>query len=160
VIGYQDLFPVCSFDGAHSSHAAKRSNVYIEDASIFNVVVTPTFQRVASKSDLREGGLLAVQIDSKRIVLSMVEGKVYAMNAVCSHKGAPLEEGTLMGYDLKCPWHFALFDVRNGKVSARTVWATDLESYPVQVDQTTGDILINVSSSAGSADSAKERSAT
>jgi nitrite reductase/ring-hydroxylating ferredoxin subunit len=90
----------------------------------------------------------------------MVEGKVYAMNAVCSHKGAPLEEGTLMGYDLKCPWHFALFDVRNGKVSARTVWATDLESYPVQVDQTTGDILINVSSSAGSADSAKERSAT
>ena len=46
-----------------------------------------------------------------------------------------------------------------GKVSARTVWATDLESYPVQVDQTTGDILINVSS-AGSADSAKESGAT
>lgn len=117
------------------------------------MVETPTFQKVANKGDLREGGLLGVQIDSKRIVLAMVEGNVYAMNAVCSHKGAPLEEGTLMGYDLKCPWHFALFDVRTGKVSARTVWATDLESYPVQVDQTTGDILINVSS-AGSADSA------
>jgi nitrite reductase/ring-hydroxylating ferredoxin subunit len=137
----------------------KTSNAYIEDASIFNMVETPTFQKVANKSDLREGGLLGVQIDSKRIVLAMVEGKVYAMNAICSHKGAPLEEGTLMGYDLKCPWHFALFDVRTGKVSARTVWATDLESYPVQVDQTTGDILINVSS-AGSADSAKESGAT
>jgi glycine betaine catabolism B len=135
------------------------SNVYIEDASIFNMVETPTFQKVANKSDLREGGLLGVQIDSKRIVLAMVEGNVYAMNAVCSHKGGPLEEGTLMEYDLKCPWHFALFDVRTGKVSARTVWATDLESYPVQVDQTTGDILINVSS-AGSADSAKESGAT
>jgi nitrite reductase/ring-hydroxylating ferredoxin subunit len=55
----------------------------------------------------------------------MVEGKVYAMNAVCTHKGAPLEEGTPLGYDLKCPWHFALFDIRNGKVSARTVWAKD-----------------------------------
>jgi nitrite reductase/ring-hydroxylating ferredoxin subunit len=122
----------------------KRSNAYVEDASIFNMVETPGFQKVANKSDLREGGLLGVQIDSKRIVLSMVEGKVYAMNAVCTHKGAPLEEGTLLDYDLKCPWHFALFDIRNGKVSARTVWAKDLESYPVQVDQTTGDILINV----------------
>jgi nitrite reductase/ring-hydroxylating ferredoxin subunit len=122
----------------------KRSNAYVEDASIFNMVETPGFQKVANKSDLREGGLLGVQIDSKRIVLSMVEGKVYAMNAVCTHKGAPLEEGTLLGYDLKCPWHFALFDIRNGKVSARTVWAKDLESYLVQVDQTAGDILINV----------------
>ena len=122
----------------------KRSNAYVEDASIFNIVKPPGFQKVANKSDLREGGLLGVQIDSKRIVLSMVEGKVYAMNAVCTHKGAPLEEGTLLGYDLKCPWHFALFDIRNGKVSARTVWAKDLESYLVQVDQTTGDILINV----------------
>lgn len=122
----------------------KRSNAYVEDASIFNMVETPGFQKVANKSDLREGGLLGVQIDSKRIVLSMVEGKVYAMNAVCTHKGAPLEEGTLLDYDLKCPWHFALFDIRNGKVSARTVWAKDLESYLVQVDQTTGDILINV----------------
>ena len=118
------------------------------------MVETPRFQKAANKSNLREGGLLGVEIDSKRIVLSMVEGKVYAMNAVCSHKGAPLEEGTLLDYDLKCPWHFALFDVRNGKVSASTVWAKDLESYPVQVDQTTGDILINESSS-GSADSAK-----
>lgn len=137
----------------------KRSNAYIEYTSIFNMVETPRFQKVANKSDLREGGLLGVEIDSKRIVLSMVEDKVYAMNAVCSHKGAPLEEGTLLGYDLKCPWHFALFDVRNGKVSASTVWAKDLESYPVQVDQTTGDILINVSSG-GSADSAKASDVT
>jgi nitrite reductase/ring-hydroxylating ferredoxin subunit len=118
------------------------------------MVETSPFQKVANKSDLAEGGLLGVQTDSKRIVLTMVEGKIYAMNAVCSHKGAPLEEGTLLGHDLKCPWHFALFDVRNGKVSAKTVWAKDLESYPVQVDQTTGDILISVSSGESS-DSAK-----
>src|ERR671918_642411 len=147
------LFPLYNFDRTTTSQK-RRSNAYIEDTSIFNMVETPRFQKVANKSNLREGGLLGVEIDSKRIVLSMVEGKVYAMNAVCSHKGAPLEEGTLLGYDLKCPWHFALFDVRNGKVSARTVWAKDLESYPVQVDQTTSDILINVSSS-GSADSGK-----
>lgn len=123
------------------------------------MVETPRFQKVANKSDLKEGGLLGVEIDNKKIVLGMVEHKVYAINAVCSHKGAPLEEGTLLGYDLKCPWHFALFDVRNGKVSAKTVWAKDLESYPVQVDQASGDILINVSSG-GSTDSANTSDAT
>jgi nitrite reductase/ring-hydroxylating ferredoxin subunit len=123
------------------------------------MVETPRFQKVANTSDLKEGGLLGVEIDNKKIVLSMVEGKVYAINAVCSHKGAPLDEGTLLGYDLKCPWHFALFDVRNGKVSAKTVWAKDLESYPVQVDQTSGDILINVSSG-GSTDSTNTSDAT
>ena len=155
---YQNIFLLYIYDTAAASQ--KRSNVYIEDPFlIFSMVETSPFQKVANKSDLAEGGLLGVQTDSKRIVLTMVEGKIYAMNAVCSHKGAPLEEGTLLGYDLKCPWHFALFDVRNGKVSAKTVWATDLESYPVQVDQTSGDILINVSSD-GSTGSANASDAT
>ena len=47
------------------------------------MVETPRFQKVANKSDLKEGGLLGVEIDNKRVVLSMVEGKVYAMNSIC-----------------------------------------------------------------------------
>jgi hypothetical protein len=45
---------------------AKRSNAYIEgDTSIFNMVETPRYERVANKSDLKEGGLLGVEVDSK-----------------------------------------------------------------------------------------------
>jgi hypothetical protein len=44
------------------------------------MVETPKFQKVANKSDLREGGLLGVQIDSNPIVLAMVEDKIYTMN--------------------------------------------------------------------------------
>lgn len=102
------------------------------------------YQKVASKNDLKEGGLLRVEPNGKPIVLAMVSGKVYAMDAVCSHEGGPLEDGTLQGYELKCPWHYAIFDVRNAKVSEQTVWATDLQSYPVKVDQTTGDILVGL----------------
>jgi nitrite reductase/ring-hydroxylating ferredoxin subunit len=36
-----------------------------------------------------------------------------------------------------------VFDVRNGKVSDATVWATDLKSYPVEVEEETGDILVD-----------------
>lgn len=97
------------------------------------------YQKVANKKDLQEGSLLKVEPEGKPIVLSLVNGKVYAMDAVCSHEGGPLEEGTIEGYNLTCPWHYAIFNVRNAKVSDQTVWATDLNSYAVQVEEATGD---------------------
>ena len=101
------------------------------------------FQKVANKDDLKEGSMLKVETNGKQIVLSMVEGKVYAIDEICTHEGGPLDEGELNGYDLKCPWHYAVFDVRNGKVSDATVWATNVNSYTVKVDETNGDILVN-----------------
>jgi nitrite reductase/ring-hydroxylating ferredoxin subunit len=101
------------------------------------------FQKVANKDDLKEGDMLKVEANGKQIVLSMVEGKVYAIDEICTHEGGPLDEGELNRYDLKCPWHYALFDVRNGIVSDATVWATNLNSYTVKVDETNGDILVN-----------------
>ena len=51
----------------------------------------------------------------------MVEGKIYAIDEMCTHEGGPLDEGELDGHNLKCPWHYAVFDVRNGKVSDASV---------------------------------------
>jgi glycine betaine catabolism B len=103
----------------------------------------PTFQKVANRKDLNDGSLLRVDVEGKPIVLAVVLGKVYAMDAVCSHEGGPLEDGSLEGYELKCPWHYALFDVRNAKVSEQTVWATDMQSYSVKVDEASGDIMVS-----------------
>ena len=102
------------------------------------------FQKVANKMDIKEGGLLGVELGGNKIALAMIDGQVFAIDAVCSHQGAPLEEGTLEGFNLTCPWHYAVFDVRNGKVSDRTVWAKNQTSYPVNVDDSTGDILVNI----------------
>jgi nitrite reductase/ring-hydroxylating ferredoxin subunit len=106
----------------------------------------PGFQKVANKKDIKEGGLLGVELEGNNIALAMINGQVFAIDAVCSHQGGPLEEGNLDGYNITCPWHYAVFDVRNGKVSDRTVWAKNQTSYPVNVDESTGDILINVRS--------------
>jgi nitrite reductase/ring-hydroxylating ferredoxin subunit len=102
------------------------------------------FQKVANKMDIKEGSLLGVELEGNKIALAMINGQVFAIDAVCSHQGAPLEEGTLEGFNLTCPWHYAVFDVRNGKVSDRTVWAKNQTSYPVNIDESTGDILINI----------------
>lgn len=53
----------------------------------------------------------------------------------------------------------ALFDVCNGKAYAKTVRTKYLESYHLQVDQTTCDTLLNVSIG-GSADSTRARGGT
>ena len=53
----------------------------------------PILQKVANIKDLKERKLLRVDIEGKPIVLAMVQENVYAMDAVCSHEGGPLEEG-------------------------------------------------------------------
>jgi ferredoxin-NADP reductase/nitrite reductase/ring-hydroxylating ferredoxin subunit len=120
----------------------------------------PAFQKVANRKDLNEGSLLRVDVEGKPIVLAVVLGKVYAMDAVCSHEGGPLEDGSLEGYELKCPWHYALFDVRNAKVSEQTVWATDMQSYSVKVDEGSGDIAVSPEPKLPETTIQKERSNT
>jgi ferredoxin-NADP reductase/nitrite reductase/ring-hydroxylating ferredoxin subunit len=116
------------------------------------------YQKVANKKDMKEGGLLKVEPNGIPIVLAMVNEKVYAIDAVCTHEGGPLDEGRLEGNNLTCPWHNAVFDVRSGKVSDQTVWATDLQSYPVKVDDATGDILLELQTKAAAQQGGQEDS--
>jgi nitrite reductase/ring-hydroxylating ferredoxin subunit len=95
------------------------------------------------KGDLQERKLVKVDVDDKSLVLTNISGKLYAMDAVCSHEGGPLEEGTLEDYTLICPWHQGKFDIRSAKASTETDWVTDLKSYPVIVDDRTGEISID-----------------
>ncbi|MGE0243913.1 MAG: Rieske (2Fe-2S) protein [Nitrososphaeraceae archaeon] len=102
------------------------------------------YTKVGNLKDFQEGSLIKVEVKGKSIVLAMVNGQIHAMDSVCSHQGGPLENGTLEGYDITCPLHYAVFDIRNGKVSDSTVWATDLESYEVKQDTKTGDLFLKL----------------
>src|ERR1051326_9252095 len=55
------------------------------------------------------------------------------MDAVCSHEGGPLEDGTLDGYEIECPWHGSKFDVRTGEVTNPPA-DTPQSIYEVKVD--------------------------
>jgi glycine betaine catabolism B len=96
-------------------------------------MANPEYRPVANQKDLREGGLLRVELFGKPLVLSMVNGKVYALDAVCSHEGGPLEEGALEGYEIECPWHGSKFDVRTGEVTNPPAEIPQL-SYEVKVE--------------------------
>jgi 3-phenylpropionate/trans-cinnamate dioxygenase ferredoxin subunit len=76
------------------------------------------FVAVAGEGDLGEGEMMAVQVQGRRVLLARVQGRVYAIGAVCTHEEGNLDEGDLDGFDAVCPIHFASFDVRTGRVTA------------------------------------------
>ena len=93
---------------------------------------------------MKESRPVRIDVEGKPIVLTKVNGRVFAMDAVCSHEGGPLEDGTVEGYNLTCPWHNAVFDIRNAKVSDQTVWTMDLLSFSVKIEQNAGNILVDL----------------
>jgi nitrite reductase/ring-hydroxylating ferredoxin subunit len=103
--------------------------------------------RIASVSEVPEGGMTMREHDGRTVMLAKVDGKIYAMNDTCTHRGAPLHMGELGAagspYLLTCPWHAAHFDISTGKVYQDTPWATDTETYPVEVEGE--DVLVELS---------------
>jgi ferredoxin-NADP reductase/nitrite reductase/ring-hydroxylating ferredoxin subunit len=110
------------------------------------------YETSVRKSELSEGKPVKVDINGKAVVLALISGKIYAMDAVCSHEGGPLDEGTIEGHSLICPWHQGIFDIRTAKASPATDWVTDLRSYTVVVDENSGLISVETNSGASHLD--------
>jgi NADPH-dependent 2,4-dienoyl-CoA reductase/sulfur reductase-like enzyme/nitrite reductase/ring-hydroxylating ferredoxin subunit len=51
-----------------------------------------------------------------KILLLRENGKYYATGAKCSHYGAPLVNGSFCGGRVRCPWHGACFNIKNGDI--------------------------------------------
>ncbi len=57
---------------------------------------------------------------------------VYAIGAVCSHYGGPLEEGQLTNGTIQCPWHYSRFSISDGRVKAGPATAP-VPTYQVRI---------------------------
>jgi nitrite reductase/ring-hydroxylating ferredoxin subunit len=106
--------------------------------------------KVAKKADIAPGTMRGVEANGRKLLLANVDGRLWAMEGVCSHKGGNLAEGTLEGVNVICPVHRSTFDVRTGKV-VRNVKipligkASDLKVYNVSVDG--DDVSVDVPTS-------------
>ena len=74
------------------------------------------FRQAAAEGDLAEGQLKRLVIEDQPVLLVKLDGKIHALGAVCSHYGAPLNEGTVVGGTIECPWHFSRFSLEDGRV--------------------------------------------
>ena len=74
------------------------------------------FVAVMSVQDLAEGKLTRVDAAGIPAVLLKKGKSIYAIGATCSHLGGPLDEGTLHGDVVQCPWHGSCFRMTDGSV--------------------------------------------
>ena len=85
-------------------------------------------------SDIPPGKMLKVSSNGKEILVANMDGKYFAMDDTCTHKGASLSEGTLEGSTVTCPWHGSTWDCKTGKLMDFATKLNDLASYKVAVE--------------------------
>lgn len=73
------------------------------------------FIKAIEAGELAPGGMKAVTLGGREIVLCNCGGTFYAVERACGHAHARLERGALTGWILTCPLHYAQFDVRSGE---------------------------------------------
>jgi chlorite dismutase len=73
---------------------------------------------VCPATELAEGATKVVYLAGQPVSVFNVAGSFYAINNRCSHARGPLSEGAVDASDcsVTCPWHYAKFDLKTGKV--------------------------------------------
>lgn len=72
------------------------------------------YVRVGRSSDFPDGRMMKVDAEGMGVLVLRHAGRLYAMSNTCAHAGGPLNEGTLEGTVVTCPWHASQFDLAAG----------------------------------------------
>ena len=98
--------------------------------------------RVAAVGDVPRGEGRVVEVGDRTLALFNVDGKYYAIDNACPHRGGPMGEGDLDGLVVSCPWHAWRWDLTTGANVNNP--AVKLGCYAVTEEA--GDVFVEVSS--------------
>ena len=74
------------------------------------------FETVIPLADVPDHQLTRVMVAGVPVILLRQGKHLAAIAATCPHAGGPLDEGTLAGDVVRCPWHGSRFHVSTGKI--------------------------------------------
>ena len=75
----------------------------------------PDLTQGVELSTIPDGTMLLGHAQGEPVLLARRGDEVFAIGAICTHYGAPLEQGLLVGDTVRCPWHHACFSLRTGE---------------------------------------------
>lgn len=75
----------------------------------------PDFACGIALSALAEDAMLLGHAHGEPVILVRRGDETFAIGAICTHYGAPLFDGLLVGDTVRCPWHHACFSLRSGE---------------------------------------------
>jgi len=91
------------------------------------------FVSIAKIAETPPGTISVHDVGGLSIALCNVNGRFYAIDDVCTHDGASLDQGELQGALVECPRHGAKFDVTDGRAVVLPA-VRPVKTYAVQVD--------------------------
>jgi nitrite reductase/ring-hydroxylating ferredoxin subunit/uncharacterized membrane protein len=71
---------------------------------------------VEGAAELGEGEMLRARVGDAEVLVARSGGRLQAIAALCTHRGAPLDQGELSDGCVTCPWHGSIFSLADGSV--------------------------------------------
>ena len=75
----------------------------------------PDLAKGVELSTIADGTMLHGHVHGEPALLARRGDELFAIGNACTHYGAPLNEGLLVGDTVRCPWHHACFSLRTGE---------------------------------------------
>lgn len=75
------------------------------------------FVAVLASADLPEGKPVVAEAGRVPVLLLRRGGTIDAVQNWCPHAGGPLDEGEIVGDEVRCPWHDSRFCLRDGRAT-------------------------------------------
>lgn len=116
------------------------------DRRAFQPAPPQEWTTVLADAELPERAPRRVRAGDAEVMVVRLGGRVHALAADCGHLGGPLEEGSLEGDCVVCPWHGSTFRLEDGAVVAAPASGPQ-PAYPTRVH----DGMIQVRAAGGGA---------
>jgi 3-phenylpropionate/trans-cinnamate dioxygenase ferredoxin component len=99
------------------------------------------FVKVCDESEIIEGKIMTAEIKEHPIAIARYEGKLFAVDNICTHDGGHLGDGNVIQGQVQCPRHGARFDLKTGQVK-RMPAILGIGTYEIKVEN--GQVFVAI----------------
>lgn len=101
----------------------------------------PEFQTVGLSSEIADERGRGYEVKGIRVAVIRHEGKLHALDEMCTHADASLAFGPIREGCVMCPWHYAEFNLETGEAMSGPA-CEGVKTYPVR--EVDGEIQVAV----------------
>ena len=97
--------------------------------------------KACTANEVKDGEMFSFDHNEKKILLSNLNGKLFATDRICTHAEADLSTGFLNEEGVRCPLHLSVFNLENGTPQNPPA-EESLKTYNIKIDN--NEIFVEV----------------